>query len=385
MSKAKIYIIFLLASFIFAGTDGTIRGRTISNANGQPLPGVQVYIADVGIGSVSDVDGNYLLLNVPVGQHQLTIDMIGYKKVIVDISVTMDKTTWYNPSLDAAALEGETVYVSGQKELVEKGKTSKKVTVGKEAIEALPIKDASDLYALQAGVVKVDGGAMSAVPDNESKGLEEVHVRGGRTGEIAYMFDGLYIRNPIFGGLGSGTRLNLFAIKEFDFQPGGFNAEYGDAMSAVSNYHTMSGGKKYQFKYKYETSLLGAELFNNKFDELRGYDDHNFGFGGPVPFTKSKLRFWVSSQVTDNDSYRVLEFDDVTYLENDPGNAQNRSNLVAPWDTYSGLRGFGFSNTGDIFGKISFRPTNAFRMNLTYWEVHNHLKTPCCKNIFHFE
>ena len=63
------------------------------------------------------------------------------------------------------------------------------------------------------------------------------------------MIDGLYIRNPIFGGIGSGTRLNLFAIKEFDWQPGGFNAEYGDAMSAVSNMHTMAGGKKYQFKY----------------------------------------------------------------------------------------------------------------------------------------
>ena len=56
-------------------------------------------------------------------------------------------------------------------------------------------------------------------------------MRGGRTGEIAYMIDGLYIRNPIYGGIGNGTRLNLFAIQEFDWQPGGFNAEYGDAMS----------------------------------------------------------------------------------------------------------------------------------------------------------
>ena len=47
--------------------------------------------------------------------------MIGYKTIKSNLSVTMDKTTWYNPSMDSAALEGETVYVSGERELVEKG------------------------------------------------------------------------------------------------------------------------------------------------------------------------------------------------------------------------------------------------------------------------
>ena len=30
------------------------------------------------------------------------------------------------------------------------------------------------------------------------------------------MIDGMYIRNPIFGGIGNGTRLNKFAIREFE-------------------------------------------------------------------------------------------------------------------------------------------------------------------------
>ena len=196
----------------------------------------------------------------------------------------MDRTTWYNIGLEVSALEGETVYISGEEALVEKGRTAKKITVKKEAIEALPIKDVSELYNLQAGVVKVESGTRGAVPNNEDRGVEEVHVRGGRAGEIAYMIDGLYIRNPIYGGIGSGTRLNLFAIRQFDWQPGGFNAEYGDAMSAVSNMHTMSGSnKKYQFRTKYETSMVGGAL-GNDYDDLRGFNDYNIGFGGPIPF-----------------------------------------------------------------------------------------------------
>ena len=168
------------------------------------------------------------------------------------------------------AIEGEVVEVTGERGLVEKDMTSKKVTVSQEQIEALPIKDVTELYSLQSGVVKVEGGMAGAIPDHEEKGLEEVHVRGGRSGEIAYMIDGLYIRNPIYGGIGNGTRLNLFAVDEFDWQPGGFNAEYGDAMSAVSNMHTAFGKNKFRYRFKYETSMIGAQVFNNQYDDLRG-------------------------------------------------------------------------------------------------------------------
>jgi len=370
MNKVFKYILFiLLISLSFAGTDGTIRGRIVSATDAQPLPGVQVFIPDEGLGTVSDLDGNFLLLNVPIGSHEVNVVMIGYKTIKAELTVSMDKTTWYNVSLEAAALQGETIYVSGEKKLVEKGRTSKKVTVGKEAIEALPIKDISELYSLQAGVVKIESGMQGAVPGNEERGLEEVHVRGGRSGEIAYMIDGLYIRNPIYGGIGSGTRLNLFAVREFDWQPGGFNAEYGDAMSAVSNMHTMTGGKEYQFKYKYETSLVGAAS-GNLYDELRDYNDHNIGFGGPVPFIKD-LTFWVSSQLTNIGSSRVFEFDDRTYIQNDPGNDINRELLIAPWDTYSGMHGFGFAKTNDVFSKIAYK-IGPVKLNLSHWIVENH-------------
>ena len=100
--------------------------------------------------------------------------------------------------------------------------------------------------------------------------------------------------------------------------------------------------------------MVGAAL-GNKYDELRGYNDYNWGFGGPVPFTKNKLKFWVSSQLTDNDNYRVYEFDNLVFQSNDPNNAENRQNLVAPWDTKSGMQGFGFQNTWDVFGKLSYQ------------------------------
>ncbi|SVD99060.1 uncharacterized protein METZ01_LOCUS451914, partial [marine metagenome] len=225
-------------SHLYAGTDGQIRGR-ITNSEGEPMSYAQVFIEELGLGTVADLDGNYILINVPIGTYDVTVAMISYRiQIYKDIHVIMDNTVWLNCTMEIEAIGGEVIYVSADKDLVDKGATSKKITVGAEAIAALPIRDVSELYSLQSGVVKVDGGMRGGIPDHEERGLEEVHVRGGRSGEIAYLIDGMYIRNPIYGGIGNGTRLNLFAVQEFDWQPGGFNAEYGDAMSAVSNMHT---------------------------------------------------------------------------------------------------------------------------------------------------
>jgi len=368
----KISFVIISTSILMAGTDGQIRG-SVKNIEGEALVGAQIFIESLGIGAVADIEGNYILINIPVGAYDIQATMISYgTQVIQDVDVMMDNTVWLNFSLDIEAIEGQTIYVSGTKELVDKGATSKKITVGAEAIEALPIRDVSELYSLQSGVVKVEGGMRGGIPDHEEKGLEEVHVRGGRAGEIAYLIDGMYIRNPIYGGIGNGTRLNIFAIKEFDWQPGGFNAEYGDAMSAVSNMHTATGGDEFSYKFKYETSMVGARL-GSHYDELRGYDDYNLGFGGTAPLLK-KLKYWVSGQHSTYDNYRVYQFDSLAYDHGDPGNIINRQNEVQPWDDVKGFRGFGFDKTWDIFSNLSYNPTNKLRFKLSYWVVSAHRK-----------
>ena len=283
----------------------------------------------------------------------------------------MDQTVWLNFKLPIDNVDLEEVVIVGTRPLVEKGTTSKKITVDKEAIQSLPIRDLTELYTLQSGVVKVESRNKS-VPDHEERGIEEIHVKGGRSGEIAYMMDGMYLRNPIFGSIGSGTRLNLFAVRQFDWQPGGFNAEYGDAQSAVSNWHTNVGGSEIEYHFRYETSSVGAvinswlgnDLETNNYDLNRGYDDYNFGIGGPI-IGLPKLTFWLSGQYTNNDKYSVYEFDDKVYQgaeyflnESDLDLGileENKNNLVYPWDNISGFRGFGFDKTWDVFAKLSYK------------------------------
>ena len=112
------------------------------------------------------MDGNYIVLNIPVGEYDVVVQMMGYQKqTITGVNVVMDQTSWLNFKLPIAAVEGDEVQVVGEKPLVEKGTTAKKITVDKEAIQALPIRDLTELYTLQSGVVKVESRTKS-IPDH---------------------------------------------------------------------------------------------------------------------------------------------------------------------------------------------------------------------------
>ena len=176
-NQIKYSLLIFIASVVMAGTDGQIRGK-VSNIEGEELIGAQIYIETLGIGAVADLDGNYIIINVPVGKYDVQATMISYgTQVVQNVDVMMDNTIWLNFTLDIEAIEGQTIYVSGEKDLVDKGATSKKITIGSEAIEALPIRDVSELYSLQSGVVKVEGGMRGGIPDHEEKGLENIRRR----------------------------------------------------------------------------------------------------------------------------------------------------------------------------------------------------------------
>ena len=72
-----VVIILISTTIINAGTDGTVRGKVI-DSSGQPMAGAQVFIAELNIGAMADENGNYIILNIPVGSYDLTCNVIGY-------------------------------------------------------------------------------------------------------------------------------------------------------------------------------------------------------------------------------------------------------------------------------------------------------------------
>ena len=76
--------------------------------------------------------------------------------------------------------------------MIQKDVTSSISVIRRDQIEALPVSTFTDLLSLQAGVVET--------------GNNNLHIRGGRSNEVAYLVDGIYVKDPLLGNLSLGNR-----------------------------------------------------------------------------------------------------------------------------------------------------------------------------------
>jgi len=388
-------LLFIFAiQTVQAATVGKIVGRVVDKESGDPLPGCNVIVVNTSMGAATDADGYYVIVNVPPGNYDVKASMIGYQSIQKnDVRVTMDKTTQVSFSLGVQAIEGETVEVTAERPLVEKDVTVKKMVMTEAEIRTAPVQDLTDMLTLQSGIIAIENQSYG-IPGFAERGVEQIHVRGGRSGEIGYIFDGMYIENPTYGGIGKGTRLNKYAVSEVVTETGVFNAEYGDALSSMVNWVTKTGDfQEYEGIFRYRTSEIGGAMVERRNDflfpsNLQGLKDFAGAFGGPIPFLKGKASFFVSGEVTGERS-RVLEFDDQTWTEgpipgnhpinpkvnySPPYNPNDPDDRSDPLDTQAGWAALGHENTADLFTKLAFRISPNMNLTFTNWIVDTDMK-----------
>jgi outer membrane receptor protein involved in Fe transport len=91
---------------------GRIMGKVLNKDSGEPLIGAVVMVDGTKLGAQADLDGNYLINNLPVGTYRLVIEMIGYAKLTVENAVvTAGQATKLDFSLKTAEVVGEQVIV----------------------------------------------------------------------------------------------------------------------------------------------------------------------------------------------------------------------------------------------------------------------------------
>jgi len=213
-----------------AGTTGKISGVIIDYSTDEPLPGANIVLEGTFLGAASDLDGFYNILTIPPGTYTVKVSMIGYKTVYVEeVQVRTDLTTIINAHLETTVLEAdEAVIVVAERPLIQKDMTSSLATVSAHEFELSPAQSVGEILSLQAGVTASTDG---------------IHIRGGRTGEVAYWLDGVMVTDVYDGGMG--ISVDQFAVQELQVVSGTFNAEYGRAMSGIVNVITKEGSDNY--------------------------------------------------------------------------------------------------------------------------------------------
>jgi prefoldin subunit 5 len=102
--KREIIFSFLsLISLSVISQTQTVRGKMIDAQAQYPLIGASIFVKDSLpiIGTVTDVDGNFVLTNVPVGRQSFVCQYLGYKtRFISNIVVTSGKEVVLEISLE---------------------------------------------------------------------------------------------------------------------------------------------------------------------------------------------------------------------------------------------------------------------------------------------
>jgi TonB-dependent receptor len=93
---------------------GSLRGKVIDEATGEPLIGANVWIPEVSQGASVNVDGEYRLSQLPAGTYSVVISFLGYDtKTLSGVSVKANETTTVPVSLSGSSTQLSEIVVKG--------------------------------------------------------------------------------------------------------------------------------------------------------------------------------------------------------------------------------------------------------------------------------
>ena len=244
LRKWGVFVLALLATpaLALAQNTGKVSGVVTDADTGEPLPGASVVVVGTQLGTISDVDGNYFIIGVPVGFQTSTVS---------GVEVSSGYTQEVNFSL-SAGVELDEIVVEYERPLIQKDAIGVPKIVDAEEIVNLPVRGAAEVAKIQAGVVSQEGDGT-------------LNIRGGRGSEVTYYIDGVKIVGT--------AAIPQSAIQEQEMIIGNISARYGDAMSGVINITTKSGS----------TNFFGSieGVTSEALDDF-GYNLASLALGGPV-------------------------------------------------------------------------------------------------------
>lgn len=215
-----ILTVLLIHFTLFSFSQKKISG-TVVNTNGEPIPGVNIFIEGTYDGASSDSEGNFSFTTAETGIKKLIASFIGYKRWQKEIN-----------------LSGNSEILIQLKESVN---TLDAVTITAGSFEAADESRASVMKPLDVYTTPSANGdimaAMRTMPGTQAAADDgRLLVRGGDAYETSTYIDGLVAAKPFFSKTPDVATRGRFAPSLFNgvmFSSGGYSAEYGQALSSV--------------------------------------------------------------------------------------------------------------------------------------------------------
>ncbi len=260
MKKLLISLLFLFNTVIFTQTlSQSVKGIVRDKITQELLMGVNIEWLNSNPlqGAVSDIEGRFAIINIPVGRHSFKISMLGYKPYFIrELMVSSGKEINLEIVLEQTDITLEefvVTYESHQPINTMATLSAQQFSVEETQKYAGGMDDPARLVSSFAGV---------SSPSVNNNGIS---VRGNSPSGLLWRIDGVEVPSPnhfadlIISGSGLLTILSGKILGNSDFFTGAFPAEYGNASSGVFDINLRKGNNNKR-EYSLGVGLLGLDF-----------------------------------------------------------------------------------------------------------------------------
>ena len=249
----------LIPLWAAAQAEQTIRGQVCDVASGEPMMGVTIQVEDeTAKAAVTDVGGNFVIEQVPVGRHSLRASYVGYEPLLLkELMLSSGKELVLTLKMCENVAElGEVVVkprVNKQLPLNEMAQVGARMFSVEEATRyAGGMADPARTASMFAGVAS--GGVTNGIS-----------IHGNSPQMLQWRVEGVEVNNPNhfaeITGAGGGifTSLNGTVLANSDFLTGAMPAEFGNALSGAFDMK-MRAGNNTKYEHAVQVGTLGVDF-----------------------------------------------------------------------------------------------------------------------------
>lgn len=290
--KRLLSVVFLLVSFAaFAGKGradarGTFSGVVTDAATHLPLSGVSVYISDTRNGTTTNGKGEYVISNVPEGNHLVEYSHVGFSTLAEQVNISGD--TKKDIELSAAIVENNAVIVTG----VSRASQLKKVPFQVEVMRKTELQQTVSTNLIDAITRKAGVSAINTGP-----AISKPVIRGLGYNRVLTMNDGVRQEGQQWGDE-HGIEIDEASVNKIEILKGPASLVYGsDAMAGVVNIITNVPVERNTLKANigsnYQTNNRLRSLYGNIAGNVNGFSWNLYGTTRAAEDYKNKYDGYV--------------------------------------------------------------------------------------------
>ena len=186
-----------------AQATGTVRGTVTDAVTMRPVAGAQISLLGTTRGALVNPNGQYLILNVPVGTYTVQAEIIGFGIQTADVTVAADQVAVADFALTQQAISMDELVVTGTAGRTQQRSVGNSVTRVRTAqiTEVAPIQNVKELLMARAPGLSLlqHGGEAGAGARIRIRGASSITAGND---PVVYV-DGVRIESGAFGNYGA--------------------------------------------------------------------------------------------------------------------------------------------------------------------------------------